>query len=274
MPFWAKIPSLYLRCDYNIKSAIKIIDAVHRANTRKVKSFILSFGQSAKTDSLDAKALAYYGFERHQCLDCFTPASKHMSDLYILIQRRKDLKQMLVAEKNRAQSPKALLMKNSCQAMIAAIAEQIKNMSQQIEELISSEQTLSARKDILKTIPGIGDIIAQELLIMMPELGTMNRRQAASLAGVAPKAHESGKLKRYRRCQYGRDIIKSMLFLAAMAARCSNSPLKLFYEKLIARGKKKMVALTALMRKIIVIANAGLAQWQKEQMVENTQIPS
>jgi transposase len=102
------------------------------------------------------------------------------------------------------------------------------------------------------------EIIAQNLLAFIPELGTLTRRQIASLAGLAPKAHDSGKFQGYRHTAHGRDGIKPFLFLAAMAARNSNSPLKAFYENLIARGKKKMVALTALMRKIIVIANARL----------------
>lgn len=107
---------------------------------------------------------------------------------------------------------------------------------------------------------GIGKIIANELLILLPELGALNRREIASLVGVAPIARDSGQLKGYRRTGHGRDRIKSSLFLAAMAARQSKTSLKTFYESLIARGKKKMVALTALMRKIIVIANARLKE--------------
>jgi transposase len=240
---------------------------IHRANTRKVKSFILSFGNSAKTDSLDAKALALYGFERNERLELFSPVSKNLSDLYNLVQRRKDLKQILVAEKNRSRGPKALLIKDSCDAMIKAINEQVEHITMQIETIIGSDTSLLARKEILKSIPGIGSIIAQDLLALMPELGTMSRREVASLAGVAPRANESGKLKGYRHTGHGRDSLKPTLFLAAMSARRSHTHLKDFYEKLISRGKKKMVALTALMRKIIVIANARLADWYKTQPV-------
>jgi len=254
---------------YEMELLLRLCDknyTVHRANTRKVKSFILSFGNRAKTDSLDAKALALYGFERKEHLEIFSPVSKNLSDLYNLVQRRKDLKQILVAEKNRFKSPKAALIKASCETIIKVIQDQIDEMTKRIEVIIASEPSLLARKEILKTIPGIGDIIAQDLLVLMPELGTMSRREVASLAGVAPRANDSGKLMGYRRTMHGRDTIKPTLFLAAMSARRSHTHLKKFYEDLINRGKKKMVALTALMRKIIVIANARLAEWYKAQL--------
>jgi transposase len=231
---------------------------VHRADTRKVKSFIRSFGNAAKTDALDAKALAFYGFERHGYLDLFTPVSQDQSALYAFVQRRKDLKKILVAEKNRAKAPNSPAIKNSCDIMIKTLTDQIGQITKQIEGLIRSDPAYLARAQALKTVPGIGDITAQDLLALMPELGTLTRRQAASLAGVAPRANESGTFQGYRHTGRGRESIKPTLFLSAMAARKSKSDLKTFYENLIKRGKKKMVALTALMRKIIVIANAKL----------------
>lgn len=124
-------------------------------------------------------------------------------------------------------------------------------MNRQIHEVIESNEELLARKEVLKTIPGVGDITSENLLGLMPELGYMNRRQVASLAGLAPKANDSGMLRKYRHTGHGRDMVKPSLFLAAMGD---------FYQGLISRGKKKMVAQTALMRKIIVIANARLAE--------------
>lgn len=232
---------------------------VHRANTRKVKSFIRSHGNTAKTDALDAKALARYGFERQEYLDLFKSFSDNSFALYELVQRRKDLTQMLVAEKNRAKAPKvSQIVKRSYEAMLKVLAEQITQITKQMKELISSDSVLLARQKELMTIPGIGEITALTLLALMPELGTLTRRQVASLAGLAPRANDSGKFRGYRHTAHGRDIIKPALFLAAMAARNSHSHLKTFYDNLIERGKKKMVALTALMRKIIVIANAKL----------------
>lgn len=232
--------------------------AVHRANTRKVKHFIRSLGNAAKTDKLDSKALALYGYERNTRLECFTPQSKQALALYELVQRRQDLKRLLVAEKNRLKAPRAHLIQESCQIMIETITAQIQGITRQINTLIDEDVELSTKKEILKSIPGIGDITANELLVLLPELGTLSRRQIASLAGVAPIAQDSGTYRGYRATGHGRSDIKPILFMAAMAARNSNSSLKSFYNRLVAAGKKKMVALTALMRKIIVIANARL----------------
>lgn len=232
---------------------------VHRAHTRKVKSFIRSFSNGAKTDALDSKALAFYGFERQARLELYKPLSDNSFALFQLAQRRKDLTQMLVAEKNRAKAPKVFpLVTNSHESMIKMLIDQIDQITKSMKDLVGSDQALLVRQNSLLTIPGIGEITALTLLALMPELGSLNRRQIASLAGLAPRANESGKFKGYRHTTHGRDLIKPSLFLAAMAARKSHSHLKTFYNNLIARGKKKMVALTALMRKIIVIANSKL----------------
>lgn len=229
---------------------------VHRADSRKVKNFIRSFGGMAKSDALDAKALAKYGFERWKELKLFIPSSSSDIELYQLVQRREDLVAMLVAEKNRLESAGGGMVKKTVKIMITTIEKQIGSITEQINEIIDGSPELKQKLEILKTIPGIGNVVAFELLVLLPELGKMDRRKIASLAGVAPRANESGKFVGYRRTGHGRFGIKRMLFLAAMAARRSHSNLKEFYEKLITKGKKKMVAMMALMRKILVIANA------------------
>lgn len=240
-------------CEENFK--------VHRANTRKVKNFIRSYGNGAKTDKLDAKALALYGFERFKILPTFTPQSKHAIDLFELVQRRHDLKQMLIAEKNRLKAPRINVVTSSCEAVIEVLTIQIKAITDEIKQKIETESTLNEKKKILETIPGIGEIIACQLLVLMPELGALNRREVASLAGVAPLSNDSDRYKGYRATAPGREKLKPILFMAAMAASKSNSPLKVFYERLLTNGKKKMVAQTALMRKIIVMANARLRDY-------------
>lgn len=232
--------------------------AVHRADTRKVKNFIRSYGSAAKTDALDAKALALYGKERGHALELFQPQSQQAMLLFQLVQRRSDLKQILVAEKNRLQSPSIFLVEQSFRLMIDTVEVQLQMLNTQIQQLIAQDPVLKKKHTVLKTIPGIGDIVASELLIMLPELGTLSRRKIASLAGVAPRANDSGCFQGYRQTGRGRGGIKPLLFIASMAARNSHSSLKAFYEKLVAKGKKKMVALTALMRKILVIANARI----------------
>jgi transposase len=235
--------------------------AVHRANTRQVKSFIRSWGTLGKSDALDAQALALYGFERHQRLPLFKKPSPEHIKLTALTQRRQDLTQMLVQEKNRLQSPQNnSFIIQCCKQMIRALEEQISLVTKEIETLINNDPLERQKKEILESIPGIGPIVSIFLLAFMPELGQINRRQAASLAGLAPHPYESGQKIGYRRTKGGREQVRSALFIAAMAARNSNSPLKAFYEKLIGKGKKKMVALTALMRKILVIANAKLKE--------------
>lgn len=246
---------------YEIRLLLALCDshyAVHRAHTRKVKNFIRSFGNEAKTDKLDAKSLSRYGFERSGSLDKFNPQSIDAGTLYELVQRRRDLKQMLIAEKNRLKAPRAYLTKSSIQASINFLSSEIKTITDEIDRLIEQNPLLKERKKILKTIPGIGNILANELLVLLPELGQLSRREIASLAGLAPVAKDSGRMKGYRRTNHGREGVKPALFLAAMAARNSHSRFKTFYEELVGRGKSKMVALTALMRKIIVVANAKL----------------
>lgn len=232
--------------------------AVHRAHTRHVKNFIRSLGNGAKTDNLDAYYLSLYGYERSQTLSKFCLQSTEIMKLYELVQRRRDLKQMLIAEKNRYQSPRSESVKERIKIHINFIEQEMLGLTNEIENLIDNNTLLKEKRKILKTIPGIGNIISYELLVSLPELGQLSRREIASLVGVAPISRDSGKHKGYRRTGHGREGIKPLLYLAAMAARNSKSHLKVYYENLIQRGKCKLVALTALMRKIIVIANARL----------------
>lgn len=233
--------------------------AVHRANARKVKYFIRSFGKLAKSDSIDAIGLAQYGYERHPTLELFQV--NNQEKLLKLVQRRIELKQMLVQEKNRRQAPHQDILKTSFDAIIEVINKEIQTIEQKINLLCKEDAVLEEKKKILKNIKGVGDIVAIELLALMPEIGTINRRKIASLAGVAPHPYESGNKIGYRSTKGGRTGIKPILFMAAMAAARSKSSLGEFYSRLIKAGKKKMVALTALMRKIIVIANAKLTDF-------------
>jgi transposase len=233
---------------------------VHRANTRQVKNFIRSLGQQAKTDHLDALALARYGQERHESLSLFE-ASKEAFQLYELAQRRLDLKKILVQEKNRIKAPRMEeLVKKSCEQVIALLEKQTQEMDAHLQGLIDRNPLLKERQKVLETIEGIGPITARSLLCFMPELGSLNHKQVASLAGLAPYANESGMYKGQRRIRGGRQEVRNALFMAAMAARLSNSRFKAFYLSLIEKGKKPMVALTALMRKLLVVANARIKE--------------
>jgi transposase len=230
--------------------------AVHRANARKVKYFIRSLGKLAKSDSIDAFGLAQYGQERHTTLELFKVNSQEK--LLKLVQRRIELKQMLVQEKNRRQAPNQHELKKSFDVIINAIEKELQLIEKDIDALCKADLLLEEKKKILKSIKGIGDITAIGLLALLPEMGTINRKKIASLAGLAPHPNESGKKIGYRSTRGGRADIKPVLFMAAMTAARSKSTLGEFYERLVKAGKKKMVALTALMRKILVIANARM----------------
>ena len=242
--------------------------ATHRANTRKVKYFIRSLGQEAKSDAIDAIGLARYGYERHDRLDLFIAKDFSQEHLQQLTQRRIDLNKMLVQEKNRKQAPNQnSWVLESCQAIIDSLQEQLKSLDKEIKVSIEANPAQQAQQSILETIDGIGPITARSLIALLPELGTINRKQIASLVGLAPYPCESGKKIGYRRTKGGRHDVRAIMFMAAMTASRSKGRLGEFYRQLVGRGKKKMVALTALMRKIIVIANARLAEWYKSQAV-------
>lgn len=229
---------------------------IHRSNTRKVKHFIRSFGRLAKTDSIDAQALAQYGHERHQSLELFQVNSQQK--LLKLVQRRIELKHMLVQEKNRRQAPDQKELKKSFDFIIKAFETEIKIIEKEIEFIFNNDTLLNEKKNVITEISGIGNITATQLIALLPELGKINRKKIASLAGLAPHPNESGKKVGYRSTRGGRSEIKPILFMAAMTSARSKSALGEFYSKLIKNGKKKMVALTALMRKILVIANAKI----------------
>lgn len=237
--------------------------AVHRCDTRKVKSFIRSHGTLGKSDPIDAKGLAQYGYERQAKLPLFEERTEYSDKLLKLAQRRTELKRMVVQEKNRAQAPGQEELQNSFKAVITFLSNQIEDIDKQLKVIVENDQELKKRFDVLQTVPGIGHVTATMLLVLLPELGKANRRCIASLAGLAPHPNESGQKVGYRRVRGGRADIKPFMFMAAMAGSRSNSKISKFYDKLVGSGKKKMVALTAVMRKQIIIANARLKELEQ-----------
>ena len=231
---------------------------VHRADARKVKAFIRSLGTLGKSDAIDARGLARYGYERHDRLALWQPRDEARAELSTLVTTRRDLIKQRVACANRLGAPGARPVAARLQHLLDVLDAQISGLEADIAALIGANEPLARRLDILCTIPGIGATTATMLIALMPELGTLDRRAAAALAGLAPHPRQSGKIDGYRRTRGGRSEIKPILFMAAMSARRHNKTLKPFYERLIANGKKPLVALTALMRKLVVIANARL----------------
>lgn len=232
--------------------------AAHRADARKVKAFIRSFGTLGKTDTIDARHLTRYGQERHASLARWQPPEPTRLHLQALVLLRRDLVAARVAWNNRRQAPTAQQLTAMIEAMLSCINDQIDTVDAQIKTLIDSATPLARARTVLCSIKGIGPIVSANLLALMPELGTIDRRQATSLAGLAPHPRQSGSSDAYRRTRGGRPDVKRVLFTAAMAARRFNPALRSFFERLVANGKTRLVALTAVMRKIIVIANAKL----------------
>lgn len=153
--------------------------SIHRANTRKVKHFIRSYGKYAKTDSMDAKSLALYGFERYPKLELFKESP--YKQLLKLVQRRNDLKHMLVQEKNHSQAPDQKIFKESFEKIIKVLVKEMGVIESKIEEFCQTFEHFNEIKIILKKIKGVGDITAIQLLAHMPELGTLNRNKSLVL---------------------------------------------------------------------------------------------
>lgn len=228
-----------------LSAVVKAEIAAHRADARKVKAFIRSFGILGKSDAIDASALARDGRERQAALQA-------------LVLARADLVAERTAYGNRLAAPGSGVVRGCIKKLLACFDAQIRVIDATIATLIRTHQPFERAAKVLQTIKGIGPQTTAALLGLMPELGTLDPKQAAALAGVAPHPRQSGGRDAYRRTKGGRPEVKRVLFMAAMVAAKFNPTLRPFYERLIAGGKKKLVALTAVMRKIIVIANARL----------------
>ena len=241
-----------------LRQLLKAGIACHRADAVKVKAFIRSFGTLAKTDAVDARALAAYGRERCQQLPLYAPPQAEQAKLQALVLRRADLVALKVAETNRLKAPNSDTVARFIKPVLKAITTQIKAVEKEIQVLLDACEQMGQQVSVMRTVKGVGPTTATTLLALMPELGTLTRRQAAALAGCAPYPNDSGARKGYRRTKGGRRDVRASLFMAALSAARHKGPLKDFYGTLIRRGKKPIVAITALMRKIIVILNAKL----------------
>lgn len=230
----------------------------HRADARKVKAFIRSFGTLGKSDTLDADGLSRYAKERHASLPRWQAPDPERERLQTLVLTRADLVAQRTACTNRLAAPGAAPVRACLQALLACLATQIQALDTAIAETLAGSPDLSRARTVLRTIKGIGPATAAALLALMPELGRIDRRQAAALAGVAPHPNQSGGSDGYRRTRGGRPEVKRTLFLAALTASRYNPDLKAAYQRLKAAGKKPLVAITALMQRLVVIANARL----------------
>lgn len=233
--------------------------AIHRANTFQVKAFIRSLGVHGKTDAIDAQALTRYGQERYARLSLWSAPAAEEKRLKKLAQRRRDLIQMMTQEKNRLQAPdEDADARKTIQALLRTLQTQLARIDAVITEIIQSHTDLQRKQTIMTQIAGVGTKTAQALLATMPELGQLTRRQTACLAGLAPHPHDSGTHSGRRIIRGGRREVRCALYMAALSAARHHSELKTFYGRLIANGKRPIVAITAVMRKLLTIINAKI----------------
>ncbi|KTF17846.1 IS110 family transposase [Pseudoalteromonas sp. H105] len=225
------------------------------ANPIHIKRFAGAIGQRAKTDKLDAKLIAHFGEAIKPKLSTLKP--EVMQDMSDLVARRNQLLVMQTMEKNRLQIlPKSLAM--TIKPVLTLFKNQIKKIEDKLVKLIESCPDYQAKNTILQSMKGIGKIAAASLISNLPELGYMTNKQASALVGVAPINRESGRFKGMRKIQGGRHQVRTVLYMAMMSAIQSNPVFKAHYQKLVAAGKPKKVALIACVRKMIVILNSML----------------
>lgn len=232
---------------------------VHRADGGRLNAYARSL-RHAKTDRIDAQMLARYGAERGDRLQRYSPPDETQAQLAAMVRRRSDLVEARKIERTRAKAPRAHLIAEFIASAIGFLDEQIAQIDARITGLLARNTRLEHKRNILRTIPGIGPRTAIGLTALMPELGTLSRRQAASLAAVAPHPRDSGTASAHRRTAGGRRYMRPILFIAALSAVRGDNPIASFYRRLLQNGKPKKLAIVAVMRKIITIANARLAQ--------------
>jgi transposase len=231
-------------------------------NPRQVRDFGRSTGQLAKTDTLDADLLALFA-ERVQPEPRPLPDAA-LRDLDALITRRRQLLEMLTAERNRLLQASPTVRRNIRQH-VRWLERQVTAVDRDLDDMIHKSPVWRAKENLLRSVPGVGPVVSRTLLAELPELGALNRKQVAALAGVAPLARDSGTLRGKRLVWGGRAPVRAALYMAALVAARHNSVIRAFYRRLVAAGKPKKVALTACMRKLLTILNAMVrtnCRWQ------------
>ena len=236
-----------VRCLQAASIAVTVVEA------GRVRYFARAQGLRAKTDPIDAAVLSAYG-------RTFSPAptsalSAELQRLNAITQRRRQLVHLLLMQRNYVEHYSDRFAIRQARQLIKMLEKQIAECEQAIAELISQDDVLSKKASRLKDIPGVGPIVAATVLAEMPELGQITKNAAGALAGVAPYNDDSGDQKGKRRIGGGRRTVRTALYMATLSAVRHDRILKAFYQRLCANGKAPLVALTACMRKLIVLMN-------------------
>jgi transposase len=228
-------------------------------NARQVRDFARATGKLAKTDGIDASVLAHFA-------NAVRPPAQPIADELALalearITRRNQLIQMLVAEKNRrasllVQRTGSAKMLKSLEAHIGWLEKQITELDDDIDNHIKNSPVWREKDDLLQSVPGVGPVTSRTLLSYLPELGSLDRKKIAALVGLAPFNQDSGQASGRRAIWGGRAEVRTVLYMAVVAALRCNSALRAFHDRLKAAGKPSLVALTATMRKLLTALNA------------------
>jgi transposase len=238
----------------------EVVDALHQSaipvtvtNPARIRHFARAQGQRAKTDRIDAAVLTSYGQAlRPQPTLARTQAEQHLSEL---VRRRAQLLDLLVAQRQQAERLTLPSLRRQAKSLVRHLEADLADIQTQLQELRQQNAPLNECVEKLQAITGVGAVTALGVLAELPELGTLNRAQAAALAGLAPHPRESGSWQGRRTIGGGRPAVRRALYMAALVAAHRNARLKIFYQRLRNAGKPAKVALTAVMRKLIVLMN-------------------
>ena len=235
-------------------------------NPLQVRRFAQALGVQAKTDRIDARVLAQ--FAQAVAPEIRPLKDEQTAELDALVTRRRQLLEMLGAERQRRARAAKGPVRRSLDAHIAWLEKQVSNTERDIASLIRSSPVWREKEDILASIKGVGRVTTSTLLAALPELGTLSRQAIAALAGLAPFARDSGSWRGKRFVGGGRPDVRRALYMAALVASRRNPALREVYQRLVARGKPKKLALTALMRKLLVLMNSMLrtkTRWEQRR---------
>lgn len=222
-------------------------------NPRQVRDFAKATGQLAKTDRLDARVLAHFA---NAIAPPLRPSkSEETQHLEALLARRRQIVEMLVAEKNRLANNRDQAVVKDLKTHIAWLERRLKSSDDELQRVLKTSPAWRERDDLLRSTPGVGPVLSLTLLAQLPELGQLNRREIAKLVGVAPFNWDSGTWRGSRHIWGGRAAVRSPLFMATLCAIRINPIIKCFYQRLIKAGKAPKVAITACMRKLLTILN-------------------
>jgi transposase len=232
-------------------------------NPAQIRAFAKAIGQRAKTDPIDAAVIAH--FTEATKPDIRPLPSEETRLLADLVARRRQIIEMIGAERQREKRATAKSLKKSIARLVKALEKELTSADTDIGDAMRASPVWREKEDLLASVPGVGPAIARTLIAELPELGRLNRKEIAALAGLAPYTRQSGQWRGKSFISGGRASVRTALFMGALVAKKHNPVLKVFFDRLVAAGKPKMVALIAVARKLLIILNAILRDqkpWQ------------